>query len=114
MEKCSPSRCNGADSFSVYLETALDHPPLETMETREGLVGLKYAYASGMVASAILAELEGLPSTLEVFSLVGQGHDWREAFRQVFGMTVEEFYDLYERSKAAGFPEVPPEVRGLP
>lgn len=114
MEKCSPNRCYGADSFNGYLLSALDNPPLQTQETREGLAGLKYPYASGMVASAILAELTGLPSLMEFFSLTGQGHEWRDAFQEAFGMTVSEFYELYERSKEAGFPEVPPSVRELP
>ena len=114
MEKCSPNRCNGADSFNVYLVTALNHPPLATMETREGLTGLEYPYASGMVASAILAERAGTPSLMEIFALVGKGDNWRDAFERSFGMTVDEFYELYEDSKAEGFPEVPPEVRDLP
>ena len=114
MEKCSPNRCSGANSFRAYLEEALGHPSLETMEDREGLAGLKYSYASGMVASAILAEQAGLPSTMEVFSLIGQGHEWRDAFQEAFGMTVDEFYDFFERSKSEGFPEIPAEVRDLP
>ena len=31
---------------------------------------------------------------------------WREAFERAFGMTVEEFYELFEEHRAAGFPEV--------
>ena len=114
MEKCTPNRCNGVGSFNDFLLAALDYPPLETQETREGLAGLHYGYASGMVASAILAELASMPSLMEFYSLIGQGYDWQDAFREAFGMTVSEFYNLYERSKGDGFPEVPQEVRDLP
>ena len=31
---------------------------------------------------------------------------WRVAFESAFGMTVDEFYDLYEDHRSAGFPEV--------
>ena len=61
MEKCNPNLCNGADSFIGYLQAALDYPPLETMETREGMAGLEFPYASGMVASAILGGVGGPP-----------------------------------------------------
>ena len=31
---------------------------------------------------------------------------WRVAFESAFGMTVDEFYELFEAHGAAGFPEV--------
>ena len=114
MEKCTPRHCNGVGSFNDFLLAALDHPPLETQETRDGLAGLRYGYASGMVASAILAEMAGYPSLMEFFSLIGQGRDWQGAFQTAFGMTVSEFYELFERSRVNGFPEIPSKVRQLP
>jgi hypothetical protein len=34
------------------------------------------------------------------------GATWQEAFNTAFGMTIAEFYVLFEEHRAAGFPEV--------
>ena len=31
---------------------------------------------------------------------------WRLAFEAAFGMTIDEFYELFEEHRAAGFPEM--------
>ena len=76
-------------------------------------------YMCGFVAAEILASFVGpgklsdyymllepwmVPRGVRNFDYPRPG--WRLAFEEAFGMTVEEFYELFEEHRAAGFPEV--------
>ena len=75
-------------------------------------------YKCGYVAVELLASHVGLSKLPYYYmylesSMVPEGYDdelprpgWRIAFERAFGMTVEEFYALFEEHRAAGFPEV--------
>ena len=58
------------------------------------------------MAAELLASRTGEPSLFHFYSMTQPGTTWQEAFQAVFGMTVEEFYELFEEHRAAGFPEV--------
>ena len=61
-------------------------------------------YALFQQAVADLVVRAGQPAALGRFcAMVGDGTDWRAAFRAAFGLPVERFYDDFQRQRAAGF-----------
>ena len=46
---------------------------------------------------------ESLPRYL---SLLQTGHTWRDAFQNAFGMSIDEFYELFDEQRATGFPSL--------
>ena len=76
--------------------------PLRDMET--GHRDVTYTYF--LLAAELLASVAGEESLIRFLEIQGIMDNWREAFEAAFGMTVEEFYELFEDHRAAGFPEV--------
>ena len=59
-------------------------------------------YVSGMAATALLVEQAGTGSILEYFHRAARAESQSEAddvFQDVFGLTVAEFYILFERAR---------------
>ena len=78
--------------------------PLRGMETWEdGLKG--YGYDLPLLGAELLASYAGEDALLRFYMLQRPGTTWQEAFQSAFGMTVEEFYGLFEEHRAAGFPD---------
>ena len=71
------------------------------------------AYRCGFLAAELLAhQAGGVSELLRFYALLEPRTDWRETFQTAFGMTVGEFYDLFNQHRAAGFPEMDiPDVR---
>ena len=80
--------------------------PLEEMETRQGYLGLPHKYPFLVLAVEMLASHAGEDALLRFFMLQQPGTTWQGVFKPAFGMTVAEFYELFEEHRAAGFPEV--------
>ena len=81
--------------------------PLSDMETQTGFSGVggsKYKYS--LLAAELLASRTGERALIHYYTLTQPGTTWQEAFESAFGMTVEEFYELFEAHRAAGFPEL--------
>ena len=78
--------------------------PLRGMETWEG--GLKgYSYDLPLLGAELLASYAGEDALLRLYMLQRPGTTWQEAFQSAFGMTVGEFYQLFEEHVAADFPD---------
>ena len=80
--------------------------PLEEMETKEGYEGVPGKYKHFLLAAELLASYVGEEAPLRFHMLQQPGITWQKAFKEAFGMTVEEFYVLFEEHRATGFPEV--------
>ncbi len=76
--------------------------PLKEME--EGHKAIQYDYS--LLAAELLASRTGEKSLFRFLEIQSTSGTWQEAFQTAFGMTVEEFYELFEEHRAAGFPEV--------
>ncbi len=64
-------------------------------------------YPYFLLAVELLASQVGEHGLLRYYLALKQpGTTWPEVFREAFGMTVEEFYQLFEEHRAAGFPEL--------
>ena len=78
--------------------------PLSEMETRDGNRKVNVDYA--LIAVELLAKNSGESNLLDFYRLQNKNTTWQEAFEKAFGMTVTQFYDLFEEHRAAGFPEL--------
>ena len=81
--------------------------PLSEMETWGGFIGVRgYPYEYSAMAGELLASLAGESSLIKYYTNLTIGTTWQKEFQRTFGMTVDEFYELFEEHRAAGFPEV--------
>ena len=86
--------------------------PLGELETRDEFLDkddLGKYYPYGHMAAELLASRAGEGAILRYYALLTRGTDWRDAFESAFGLTVDDFYVLFEAHRAAGFPalEIP-------
>ena len=63
-------------------------------------------YSLSEMAAELLAAESGEASLLAIWELLGPDTPWQEAFKTTFGMTVEEFYHIFEKHRADGFPKL--------
>ena len=81
--------------------------PLSAMETWTGFTAARlYPYEYSHLAGELLAHHAGRSALMRYYTLLKRGTAWQDAFQATFGMTVEEFYELFEEHRAAGFPVV--------
>lgn len=109
-------------STGVTLRDAEVWPPSEygRVGTDEaGLNKVSCIYSCGYLAAELLASHIGVSKLFDYYKHVeawmepwdyaGRGEDppreWRQAFEDAYGMTVQEFYELFEEHRAAGFPK---------
>ena len=66
-------------------------------------------YQYSMLAVELLASQTSQTALVDFFSSTRQNKSWRVPFNETFGMTVDEFYRLFDEHREAGFPtlEVP-------
>ena len=76
------------------------------MEKQEGYRGVAGVIYHFLIAAELLAKNSGESNLLEYHALQNSKTTWQEAFEKAFGMTVTQFYDLFEEHRAAGFPEL--------
>ena len=77
---------------------------LEETETYDGLKAGPGRYDMAAMASELLAAEAGEEALIEFWTLLRPGNPWEQAFESTFGMTIDEFYELFEEHRAAGFP----------
>ena len=97
---------NSTDSFGIVEQSKRDDTPLSEMETLAGsseVRGNPWIYF--LLAAELLASRTGQSSLIHYYSLLQPGTTWQEAFEQAFGVTAEEFYELFEAHRAADFPD---------
>ena len=109
-----PESCNLTRRRYARISESVD-TPLSEAETSEDFWALGNSYAHGFLAVELLAEQAGPESIMGYFASLRTGVTWHEAFESAFGMTVEEFYQLFDERSAAGFtrprcPLLPPLV----
>ena len=82
--------------------------PLSEMETYHGLqdaAAKGSAYSFALLAAELLAHHAGEKALISYFTLLKPDTTWQQAFHAAFGMPVDEFYELFEEHRAAGFPD---------
>ena len=79
---------------------------LKETETYDGLKAGPGRTDMAAMASELLAAEAGEEALIEFWTLLRPGNPWEQAFESTFGMTVDEFYPLFEEHRDAGFPEL--------
>ena len=77
---------------------------LSDLETREGYNAVKGTSQLVFLAVELLADQAGPEAVISYYASLRPGTTWQEAFQDAFGMTVAEFYELFEERRAVGFP----------
>ena len=65
--------------------------------------GSPYQYS--MLAIELLASLRGQSALVDFFSSTNQSKSWRVTFNETFGITVDEFFALFDEHRATGLPK---------
>ena len=78
-----------------------------------------HAYPYAFLAVELLAAQAGLSSLIDYYSSLHAGTSWQAEFQNHFGMTVEDFYEIFEGHRGACFPRYdlpiePPESPAIP
>ena len=92
--------------------TALPLSRLETRDQRDA-AGLEVTTALGFLAIESLVERAGEAAILDYFRLLPSSSGWREAFERAFGLSVADFHEAFEASRAARAPLLPHLADGL-
>ena len=79
---------------------------LPVLESRDGFFGRYYADAHSFLAAELLASTSGPEALARFFKPVQFGVSWKRIFQTVFGMSVDEFYGLFDAHLAAGGPSL--------
>ena len=98
-ESCDPTR----GSYAHFRRSG--GAPLSMGETSTGLYSLEEFGQFAFLAAELLAEQAGQGSLAAYYASLRPVTTWQEAFQTNFGTTVEEFYQLFEERRAAGFPQ---------
>ena len=79
---------------------------LKETETYDGLKAGPGRGDMAAMASELLAAETGEKALITYWTLLGPDTPWQEAFETAFGMTIDEFYPLFEKHRTDGFPEL--------
>ena len=91
----------------LFLQNAKRIPePLKEMATSEGFYSKFNSIDHSILAVELLASRSGQGSLFDYYASLEPGTTWRGQFQETFGIGVSEFYDLFERHRKAGFPEL--------
>ena len=104
-----PASCDQTRDRYARIRDPVD-TPLRQAETSSGYSSLRNSSAYTFLAVELLAEQAGPESVISYYASLHPRTTWQEAFQTAFGMTIDEFYGLYEERRAAGFPRSPCET----
>ena len=77
---------------------------LKEMEIYDVLLGGPGRFGLAAMGAELLAAKAGEEALITYWTLVRPGTTWQEAFEIAFGLTIDDFYPLFEEHRAAGFP----------
>ena len=98
-------------TWAEHLLREVHLPSLESL--RQFDAGGSSSYSAGFVAFHLLMSEagNGLDDYFACFILDKKRMNWRAAFSGCFGVTVDDFYHLFEEYRSSGFAELPAERR---
>ncbi len=67
-------------------------------------------YLCGALAIELLASIVGQRHIVDFYTLQQLDRTWQETFEDVYGISVPDFYALYDQHRDAGFPELNPPI----
>ena len=69
---------------------------------------LNCQYECGALAIELLASIVGHRRIVDIYTLRRPGRSWQQAFEHAYGISVPDFYAMYDQHRLAGFPELDP------
>ena len=95
------------DPWGFVRQAQYIEKPLRELETWDRISSTRIsAYPYSLMAAELLAAPAGQRALLDYYRLLQPGTTWQMAFEAAFGMTIDDFYTLFEEHCAAGFPEL--------
>ena len=76
--------------------------------------GRRCVFVCGEAAVELLASQVGIRGLTEFYTQLAPGVPWQSTFEQAYGISVDDFYEMFEDHRAAGYPEltIPVEIGG--
>ena len=99
----------------VYVsDVNVNYNSLASLETQRDFEFAGDTDAYSFLAAELLASRAGPDALLRFFENLQLGQSWKTIFKNVFGMSVDEFYVLFDTHRNAGFPLVSVPMPGSP
>ena len=67
-------------------------------------------YICGALAIELLASIVGQRHIVDFYTMRRPGQTWQQTFEEAFGISVPDFYAMYDQHREAGFPELNPPI----
>ena len=67
-------------------------------------------YICGALAIELLASVVGQRHIVDFYTMRRPGQSWQQTFEEAFGISVPDFYAMYDQHREAGFPELNPPI----
>ena len=103
LRKRDPNPCALYTLPTTYRSASAD-TLLSQAETPRGFYSSRDHGDMAILAVWLLAEQMGPEAIISYYASLSSGVAWQQAFQVAFGMTVENFYELFKKRRAAGFP----------
>ena len=95
------------DPWGALVRDAVVDRPLPAFETRAGFETAKGdPWMHSFLAVELLASHAGPNSLIGFYMPIRLGITWQEVFEESFGMSVEEFYRMFNTHRTAGYPDL--------
>ena len=98
-------RCHGCQTTVNGVLVPVSEIPLSVAEDQ-----YTCEYKCGALAIELLASIVGHRHIVDFYTMRRPGRTWQETFEEVFGISVPDFYNLYDQHRYAGFPELNPPI----
>ena len=89
-----------------FLETSDFYGSLRGMEDQKGFKSPQNSSDYSFFAVELLASIAGQSSLYDFYAALHPETTWQAEFKNTFGLSIGEFYDLFEAHEAAGFPKL--------
>ena len=73
--------------------------------------GSPYKYSAGTEAVELLVSIVGVSRLFDFYTMMRPNEPWQSTFSRAYGVSVEEFYEMFEQHKAAGLPDLQLPIR---
>lgn len=91
---------------AFFIEAFGSYGSLRNMEDWDGHYSRDNSPIYPFLAAELMESLGGEGSLFEFYARLHPETTWQAEFKNTFGMSIGEFYDLFEEHEAAGFPEL--------
>ena len=96
----------GATGFLPHTSTTINGVPVSDIPLTSSEYSDYCSHTCGAFAIDLLVSLVGQRRIIDLHTLGRPGRPWEQTFEEVFGISVPDFYALYDQHRKAGFPKL--------